>query len=72
MDRVMVPLRAWVWLTASWQSCSLTQGFRGEAAWVGLWMLGQQVSHKYYKRHQTPREATSLKVTRSRQKAREG
>ena len=31
MDTVMVPLRAWVWLTASWQSYSLTQGFRGEA-----------------------------------------
>ena len=31
----MVPLRAWVWLTASWQSSSLTQGFTEEAA-LGL------------------------------------
>ena len=63
MDTVMVPLKAWVWLTVSWQSSSLTHRIQGRSSpGLGLWMLGQQVSHKCYRSNQTPTEATSLKA----------
>ena len=49
-----------------------TQDSGETQTWASLWMLGQQVSYKYCRRHQTPKESTSLTVTRSRRKVREG